>query len=92
MALDPTLATAVFGLYIGLILILFGIVFYSIIPKENKTRLFEQKPFLFLRCALGALLSTWYCKLSSSDPHTRQSADDSHDQLYDGTQVHTSKS
>jgi hypothetical protein len=62
MALNLTLATAVFGLYIGVILILFGIVFYSITPKD-KTRLLEQKPFLFLRCAFGALLSTWYCKL-----------------------------
>jgi hypothetical protein len=65
MALDPTLATAIFGLYIGIILLLFGIVFFSMAPKD-KTRLFEQKPFLFLRCAFGALLSTWYCKLQ---PH-----------------------
>jgi alpha-1,2-mannosyltransferase len=65
MALDPTLATAIFGLYTGVILLLFGLVFYSITPKD-KTRLFEQKPFLFLRCAFGALLSTWYCKLPSS--------------------------
>ena len=63
MALNPTVAVAIFGLYIAVILILFGVVGYSIIPKTDKTRLFEQKPFLFLRCALGALLSTWYCKL-----------------------------
>jgi len=81
MALDPTLATAIFGLYIGVILLLFGIVFYSITPKD-KTRLFEQKPFLFLRCAFGALLSTWYCKLSFAS--TGIKADDSHDKLHDG--------
>jgi hypothetical protein len=62
MALDPTFATAIFGLYIAVILILFALVFYSIVPKDDKTRLLEQKPFLFLRCAVGALLSTWYCK------------------------------
>ena len=63
MALNPTMAVAIFGLYIAVISLLFGVVGYSIIPKTDKTRLFEQKPFLFLRCALGALLSTWYCKL-----------------------------
>ena len=81
MALDLTLATAIFGLYIGIILLLFGIVFHSITPKD-KTRLFEQKPFLFLRCAFGALLSTWYCKLSSFLIGTW--ADNSHDKFHDG--------
>ena len=80
MALDPTLATAVFGLYIGVILLLFGIVFYSITPKD-KTRLFEQKPFLFLRCAFGALLSTWYCELLIF--LVRNQANGSHDKLHD---------
>jgi hypothetical protein len=85
MALNPTVAVAIFGLYIAAILLLFGVVGYSIIPKNDKSRLFEQRPFLFLRCALGALLSTWYCKLRSFYSHLGiKQLINSHDQLYDG--------
>jgi alpha-1,2-mannosyltransferase len=66
MGLSPILAIAVFVVYIAVILLLFGLVLWSITPKDDKLRLFDQKPFLFLRCAVGALLSTWYCKLSNT--------------------------
>lgn len=69
MALSPVLATAIFVVYIAVIFLLFGLVMWSIIPKDDKLRLFEQKPFLFLRCAVGALLSTWYCKLDLAIEH-----------------------
>lgn len=62
MALNPTMATAVFGLYFAVIIALFGLVITSVLPSSDKTRVFRQKPFLFLRCAAGALLSTWYCE------------------------------
>lgn len=62
MTIPTTAALAVFVVYLLVIVALFGVVIYSVLPKSHKVEVFEQRPFLFLRCAVGALLSTWYCE------------------------------
>lgn len=64
--IPTSVASFIFYAYFVGIVALFGVVAVSILPKTDKTRIFEQRPFLFLRCALGALISTWFCEIISS--------------------------
>lgn len=88
MAISTTAASAVFVAYIVGILGLFVLVIISVLPKTDKVRLFEQRPFLFLRCAVGALLSTWYCECIARVKGSSCSCR-SHDPVYAGESIYT---
>lgn len=49
--------------YFAIILVCFGAVIASILgPNPSKNTVLSGRPFLFIRCAVGGLLSTWYCE------------------------------
>lgn len=63
--ISTSVASCIFYAYFVGIVALFGVVAVSILPKTDKVRVFEPRPFLYLRCAIGALISTWFCKLAT---------------------------
>jgi hypothetical protein len=66
MTIPEPLAYGVLIAYFGLIALSFGFVFSSILSGVKVGKLFEGRPFLFLRTAIGGLLCTWYCQLWTS--------------------------
>lgn len=62
MAVSEPMAYAIFASYFGLIFTSLGFVLRSISEDVPWKRYFEGRPFLFLRVAVGALISTWWCE------------------------------
>ena len=62
MAVSEPLAYAIFVSYFGLIFTSLGFVLRSLAKDVPLKKLFEARPFLFLRVAVGALACTWWCK------------------------------
>lgn len=67
------MAYAILLSYFLLIFLSFGLVFRSLVAEIQLDKLFNGRPFFFLRSSIGALLCTWYCELyatgSSTDFH-----------------------
>lgn len=54
---------AILGGYFAIIFACFAGVFVSILSRRpSKETVLSGRPFLFLRVAVGGLISTWYCK------------------------------
>lgn len=57
------IAYAILLSYFLLIFLSFGLVFRSLVAGIQLDKLFNGRPFFFLRSSIGALLCTWYCEL-----------------------------
>lgn len=57
------MAYAILLSYFLLIFLSFGLVFRSLVAGIQLDKLFNGRPFFFLRSSIGALLCTWYCEL-----------------------------
>lgn len=57
------MAYAILLSYFLLIFLSFGLVFRSLVAEIQLDKLFNGRPFFFLRSSIGALLCTWYCEL-----------------------------
>jgi hypothetical protein len=82
--------------YFAIILACFGAVIASILGRSPaKDTVLSGRPFVFIRCAVGGLIATWYCELVVRGGRNRlvapklralpeDGADASHDPVHEG--------
>lgn len=67
LSIEVLVNYAILGGYFAIIFACFGAVIASILSrKPTKVQVLSGRPFLFIRAAVGGLISTWYCKYEGS--------------------------